>query len=58
MKKKSRRSCCARRLPVGTTCKELHEAVKAQGLVIYARQENVVAADIDLALQSFARLLG
>ena len=61
----------AYRLPPGPTYAALHDALKAQGSVIYAGQGdlsmtlfrisimgNLISADIDRLLKCFARLLG
>ena len=61
----------AYRLPPGLTYAALHDALKAQGFVIYAGQRdlsmtlfrisimgNLISADIDRLLKCFARLLG
>jgi len=61
----------AYRLPPGKTYAQLHDALKAEGFVIYAGQGNlsktlfristmgdITSADIDRLLQCFARLLG
>jgi len=61
----------AYRLPPGKTYAQLHDALKAEGFVIYAGQGNlsktlfristmgdITSTDIDCLLQCFARLLG
>jgi 2-aminoethylphosphonate-pyruvate transaminase len=61
----------AYRLPPGKTYAQLHDALKAEGFVIYAGQGNlsktlfristmgdITSANIDRLLQCFARLLG
>jgi Fe-S oxidoreductase len=43
-------------LPPGMTNESLHDALKAEGFVIYAGQGNITSADIDRLLHCIARL--